>query len=215
LFRATKILLTARSCGFEKEITDRTLPLRTISIFVSSNFFSAQEMTFDTAMSERSGDYPREGIMGKKAMDRVRAHTAHHVNERIDTETEQRILRAAGKAGPELSRHIDALDAEWDVERWLETNASALAFTGTVLGLLVNKKFFAIPCLVLPFLFQHAVQGWCPPIPILRRKGVRTRREIDREKYALKALRGDFSELGHNGGDPSSTARTAWHAVNA
>jgi hypothetical protein len=65
------------------------------------------------------------------------------------------------------------LDDEWDIERWLEANASALAFTGTVLGLLVNKKFFAIPCIVLPFLFQHAVQGWCPPVPILRRKGVR------------------------------------------
>ena len=99
------------------------------------------------------------------------------------------------------------------MERWLEMNASALAFTGTVLGLLVNKKFFAIPCLVLPFLFQHAVQGWCPPIPILRRQGVRTRREIDREKYALKALRGDFAVLPRNG-DPSEAGRMAWEAVN-
>jgi hypothetical protein len=50
---------------------------------------------------------------------------------------------------------------------------------------------------VLGFLLQHAVQGWCPPLALLRRLGVRTRREIDAEKYALKALRGDFD----GGGD--------------
>src|SRR5439155_25183417 len=75
-------------------------------------------------------------------------------------------------------------------------------------------KFFAIPCFVLPFLFQHAIQGWCPPVPILRRKGVRTRREIDAEKYALKALRGDFSNMPVNG-DPTESARIAWQAAKA
>ncbi len=37
--------------------------------------------------------------------------------------------------------------------------------------------------------------GWCPPVPILRRGGLRTRTEINQEKYALKALRGDFQAL--------------------
>lgn len=146
--------------------------------------------------------------------DRVRAHTARYVNDEIDAKMRQRVLRAAGEPATILSRRIEELDEEWDMERWLETNASALAFTGTVLGLLVNKKFFAIPCIVLPFLFQHAVQGWCPPIPILRRRGVRTRREIDKEKYALKALRGDFSTVRSNG-DPAASAASAWEAANA
>jgi hypothetical protein len=48
---------------------------------------------------------------------------------------------------------------------------------------------------VLPFLFQYAVQGWCPPVPLFRRIGVRTRGEIDGEKFALKALRGDFGSV--------------------
>lgn len=152
--------------------------------------------------------------MKLQSIDRVRAHTARHVNEEIEAETERRVVRAATESEEALARRIDELDAEWDVERWLETNASALAFTGTVLGLLVNRKFFAIPCLVLPFLFQHAVQGWCPPIPILRRNGVRTRGEIDAEKYALKALRGDFAQIGVNG-DRSVRGRAAWQAANA
>jgi hypothetical protein len=37
-------------------------------------------------------------------------------------------------------------------------------------------------------LFQPGVQDRCPPLPILRRLGVRIRGEIDREKHALKAL---------------------------
>jgi hypothetical protein len=49
--------------------------------------------------------------------------------------------------------------------------------------------------MVLAFLFQHALQGWCPPVPILRRLAFRTASEIEHERYALKALRGDFSRL--------------------
>jgi hypothetical protein len=82
------------------------------------------------------------------------------------------------------------------MERLLETNASALAFTGLVLGLTHSKKWLIVPGIVLPFLFQHAVQGWCPPVPVFRRLGVRTREEIDRKKYALKVLRGDFEQIG-------------------
>jgi hypothetical protein len=32
-------------------------------------------------------------------------------------------------------------------------------------------------------------------VPLLRRAGVRTREEIDREKFALKFLRGDFDDV--------------------
>jgi hypothetical protein len=146
--------------------------------------------------------------------DRVQAHTAAHVNREIERDAARRLVRAAGQAPESIARRINELDDEWDIERWLEMNASALAFTGVVLGIFVNKKFFAIPCIVLPFLFQHAVQGWCPPIPIFRRRGVRTRREIDAEKFALKALRGDFAEVERNG-DPKNTAQAAWQAANA
>src|SRR6266403_1195260 len=130
-----------------------------------------------------------------KHRDRVQAQTAEDVNEKIEQSAKRRVLRAAGSGEVAISRDIQKLENEWDMERWLETNASALAFSGVVLGLMVNKKYFAIPCFVLPFLFQHPVQGWCPPVPLFRRKGVRTRREIDAEKYALKALRGDFDQI--------------------
>ena len=130
--------------------------------------------------------------------DRVRANTATEINRRIDRAIAESIAFYSGKSKTEICSRIDQLEREWDMERLLETNASALAFTGLVLGITRSKKWLLLPSIVLPFLFQHAVQGWCPPVPIFRRLGVRTREEIDREKYALKALRGDFEDVGSN-----------------
>lgn len=149
-----------------------------------------------------------------ESIDRVRAQTAERINDKIDQRTRLRLQRAAGAPPAVLSRLIADLDEEWDIERWLETNAALLALGGTLLGRFVNKKFLVVPCLVLPFLLQHALQGWCPPVPLLRRKGVRTRREIDAEKYALKALRGDFAGLERNG-EPIKEGHAAWRAATA
>lgn len=124
--------------------------------------------------------------------DRVRAHTSEEINRQIDQETDVRVRKYAQLSPDDITRRIEALDREWDMERTLETNASVLGFTGLVLGLTHSKKWLMVPGVVLSFLFEHAVQGWCPPVPVFRRLGVRTRREIDREKYALKVLRGDL-----------------------
>lgn len=146
--------------------------------------------------------------------DRVREHSPQQANERIDRATQRRVLRAGGESKAALSRRLEQLDGEWDMERVLETNASALALGGLLLGLFVNRKFFIIPCFVLPFLLQHATQGWCPPVPMFRRRGIRTRKEIDTEKFAIKALRGDFAGIDGQS-DPNQRARAAWKAANA
>jgi hypothetical protein len=127
--------------------------------------------------------------------DRVRANTAEEINRQIDRDIEIRVREYSHRTESEIARRINELEREGDIERLLETNASLLAFTGLVLGITRNRKWLIVPGIVLPFLFQHAIQGWCPPVPIFRRLGVRTRDEIDREKYALKALRGDFDEI--------------------
>lgn len=142
--------------------------------------------------------------------DRVRANTSQEVNRQIDDDSADRVHEYAKRSHDEITDRINELDREWDMERLLETNASALAFTGLVLGLTRSKKWLIVPGIVLPFLFQHAVQGWCPPVPVFRRFGVRTRKEIDREKYALKVLRGDFEQAGS-----SPSAGMALNAVNA
>jgi hypothetical protein len=127
--------------------------------------------------------------------DRVREHTAAEVNTRIDDAMRDRLFRDSTLADRELSDRIAALDREWDIERYLEVFAPSLALSGIVLAALVSRRWLTLSAGVLGFLVQHAVQGWCPPLAALRANGVRTRREIEEERYALKALRGDFSGL--------------------
>jgi len=118
-------------------------------------------------------------------MNRVRRASSDRLNRKIDQLTDANIARYSKMSPEVIQRRIEALDREWDVERVLEANASTLALTGLALGLTRSAKWFILPGVVLPFLLQHAIQGWCPPLPILRQLGIRTRGEIDREKYAL------------------------------
>jgi len=126
-------------------------------------------------------------------IDRVPRNTAQAVNSRIEEATGARLRYCAGRP-LRIERRLRELDEEWDIERVLETNASMIAFLGLLLGAAVNRRWLLVPGFVTAFLFQHAVQGWCPPLPILRRMGVRTSREIEIERVALKILRGDFDE---------------------
>ena len=144
--------------------------------------------------------------------DRVRENTSDEINRRIDNETMARVQDYAARSESDITRRIEELDREWDMERLLETNASVLALTGLALGATHSRKWLIVPGIVLPFLFQHAVQGWCPPMPIFRRLGVRTRQEIDREKYALKVVRGDFDDVSSTS---ESSAANAMQAVKA
>jgi len=123
---------------------------------------------------------------------RVPAATSDSVNRRIQQQMQETLAHFAMHPD-EIDRRLAELDREWDVERVLETNASVLALTGVALGYAVDRRFLVLPAAVLAFLLQHALQGWCPPLPVLRRAGVRTAQEIDQERYALKAMRGDFA----------------------
>lgn len=135
------------------------------------------------------------GKFGDTTQDRVREHTPAHVNERVDRETQACLQHFAAASREEITAHIYELDREWDMERRLQANASLLALSGIVLGATFSKKWLAIPGVVFSFFLQHAIQGWCPPVPLFRRMGARTAKEIHREKYALKALRGDFERV--------------------
>lgn len=127
--------------------------------------------------------------------DRVRAHTAQAANAQIDDATRDRLFRYAAASEREIDERLVALDREWNIERYLEVIAPALSLSGIALSVIQGRRWLLVPGLVLGFLVQHAISGWCPPIAALRHMGVRTRREIDEERYALKALRGDFAGL--------------------
>lgn len=128
---------------------------------------------------------------------RVPDQTARHVNEAIRRQAEGRVACAVAGGREAIDRRLAELDREWDIERTLETHAGTVILTGMLLGLAVDRRWLALPVFAGGFMLQHALQGWCPPVPLLRRLGFRTEGEIDEERYALKALRGDFADLPH------------------
>lgn len=143
---------------------------------------------------------------------RVAEHTDSAVNARIRRQTEANVAYF-GKAGSQaIAERLCELDREWDVERALEANAATIAMTGLCLGALVNRRWFLLPAVVGGFLLQHAIQGWCPPIPVFRRFGMRTQTEIEQERYALKAMRGDFKTVTGNGDEKATAALEAVRA---
>jgi hypothetical protein len=139
---------------------------------------------------------------------RVPAHTREEINERINRATERRV-HYYERHPDEIPARLRELDEEWDIERAIEANASVLAFVGVALGASRDKRWLVLPALVTGFLFQHAVQGWCPPVPVLRRLGFRTAYEIEEERQALKAIRGDYQGIQQGDG------RTVLRAVRA
>ena len=136
---------------------------------------------------------------------RVADNTPDAINRRIEEETEESIRYHAAHP-EEIDGRLAALDREWDIERVLEANAATISLAGIGAGLF-DRRFLLLPALVAAFLLQHALQGWCPPVPILRARGVRTEAEINRERVALKALRGDFLR---RGGRPSEERQAGW-----
>jgi hypothetical protein len=121
-------------------------------------------------------------------VNRVPEHTAEHVNEQIRMRT-QRSVDYYRQHPQLIGRRLRELDREWDIERTLEANAATLIVAGSVLGLTVSRRFFGIPLVVGGFLLQHALQGWCPPLPVFRRLGMRTAAEIQAERSALEQVR--------------------------
>jgi hypothetical protein len=152
-----------------------------------------------------------EHAMTIASVERVPRNTEEEVNRRIQAEIERSVRWHA--ANPQhIARRLCGLDAEWDIERAIEANASTLALAGIVLGARGSRSWLLLSALVTAFLMQHALQGWCPPVPVLRRLGFRTAHEMQRERQALKALRCDFAAV-DAGAEPSTRAESALRAA--
>jgi hypothetical protein len=126
--------------------------------------------------------------------DRDRRHTAAEVLRRIDQDTRARLEACAAEPAA-IEARLPELEREWDTDRAIEAEASLMALAGLALGVLARPAFLAIPAAVGAAVFAHAVSGWYPLLPLFRRLGIRSAREIERERYALKALRGDFQGM--------------------
>ena len=132
--------------------------------------------------------------------DRVQKNTPESLNREMEGQIKAQVAFYSKQDKNAISRRIAELEKEWNMDRMLITNASSLAGIGLLLGATVHKRWLFVPGVVLTFLLQHGIQGWCPPLPLFRKFGVRSFKEIDRERFALKFLRGDFSSISNSNG---------------
>lgn len=145
--------------------------------------------------------------------ERVSENTPQHINDQLRHETEKRIVFYMNH--PErVDERLAELDREWDVERLIEVQTPSASLAGLLLGIVVSRKFLVLPVLAQSLLLLHGVQGWYPLLPQLRRLGFRTPKEIATERYALKAIRGDFGRVaGAEGGKARDRADAAFGAA--
>jgi len=115
-------------------------------------------------------------------------------NQRIQARTLHDVTSYFDASENEIDARIRELEAQWNLERTLEANGAALALIGLALGISSDRRFFALTLLASSCLLQHALSGWSPPLPMLRRLGIRSSAEIQQEILALRILRGDFIE---------------------
>lgn len=106
-----------------------------------------------------------------------------------------------------LNQRLMELDQEVDLETYMQTETTSLVIAGIILSITVNKKWLILPLATSILSLANIVRGRNNPLTIFRKLGFRTRAEIEKERYALKAIRGDFKYL-------LDVPNAVWNAVN-
>jgi hypothetical protein len=127
--------------------------------------------------------------------ERVALNTSENVNDSISERTREEVARYAAATPQVLDQRLRQLDGEWDVERVTSALVGLGLLAGVLLTATLGEVWLVLVAVLAGCLLLHGVTGWTPLLPLLRRAGSRTSREINCERYALKALRGDFHPL--------------------
>lgn len=118
----------------------------------------------------------------------VNNNTPEYINEEIQKRIAANISKYQERNEEEIKKRIEELEAEWDTERVLETNLSAIVLLSSILGITRSKAWMLVSGTASVFMIQHGLEGWCPPLSFIRRFGVRTADEINQEKTALEKM---------------------------
>lgn len=94
-----------------------------------------------------------------------------------------------------IEARLAALEREWDLDRALETHAALTGLASLLLTAARGITWSWLPVAVFSILLQQGLQGWSPPVPLLRRLGFRSRKDIDQEILGLMLLHGDFRDV--------------------
>lgn len=98
--------------------------------------------------------------------------------------------------GPEaIERRLSELDHEWTAGQLIKIFTSLGIFVGLGLAVFVHVAWLALPIVLGLLLLDYALNRHSLLASLLRWAGFRTRTEVEHERIALKALRGDFRHL--------------------
>ncbi len=148
--------------------------------------------------------------------DAARSHVPAEVNKRIDERVERCVRHMAQQERWEISCYLEKLEQEWDLNRAVMAVGSAVALVGLGLGRRDGGGWRILSALAAGLLLQQALMCYGPLARLVRViGGVRSRREIDLEKFALKALRGDFERIPKSEGGPLARANAALVAAQS
>jgi hypothetical protein len=130
-------------------------------------------------------------LVDPRTEDRIRKHTATHVNDKIDRLTRARLQEHLAGGRDAVVARLKELDREWHVDRALMANFAIVGGLSHELGMHYHRGWMTFFRAQMGFLLMHALVGWCPPLPVFRRLGFRTAKEIAAERAELtRALNG-------------------------
>ncbi len=138
----------------------------------------------------------------------VAVETGARPRKEVDRGTARSIQFYSGRPSHFVSRRIEELKQEIPLEALVYRGGAALTIAGMTLLLLKRKirAAWILTVVIAALQLQYSYQGRNALIEILRRRGYRSRKEIEAEKYSLEALRGDFAAFSELS-DPIERAR--------
>ena len=167
---------------------------------------------FKAAATNGTDNASSNGGLIAPTLTRVPQNTESALNESIDRDAEQRVASVGTRPEAREAR-LKELQGEWDIERTIEVEAPSMSLAGLVLGATVSRKWLVLPVIAQSMMLLHSLQGFYPLLPLFRRLGLRTEGEIARERYAIKALRGDFDQASRE--EPATVQGSANAAFEA
>jgi hypothetical protein len=117
---------------------------------------------------------------------------------RNNLDTLQNIQHYSGRPIELVGKRIEELEEEIPLEALVYRGGVLMAIGGLTLLLLGRKSRAAwlLAVAIGALQLQYSYQGRNALTDILRKRGYRSRKEIETEKWALQALRGDFAAFG-------------------
>jgi hypothetical protein len=134
----------------------------------------------------------------------------------LETDSVKDSVRFYGSLGQQaVSDRLLALEDEPDQETVATLAIAGSGILALAFGLLGSRLWRLLAWMALPLIFAHARGSLSAPCEFLKTLGLRSRKEIQEEKFALKALRGDFRDLGGDPAEGKTDPASALEAVRA